>query len=68
MKLNGQEITQAELRAECEAALDDKAVTNISGWTEPNCDVPCDESAYRERLVANGPVFVEKVKEALKFD
>lgn len=48
--------------------MEDRAVTNISGWTEPNSDTPCDEIAYRERLKRNAPVLHKKNSEALFFD
>lgn len=48
--------------------MEDRAVTNISGWTEPNSDTPCDEIAYRERLKRNAPVLHKKISEALSFD
>jgi len=48
--------------------MDDKAVTNISNWREPNSDDPCDEEAYRARAFANAEVINAKILEALTFD
>jgi hypothetical protein len=48
--------------------MEDKAVTNISGWTEPNKDAPCDEQEYRDRALRNGPALNAKIKEALSFE
>lgn len=61
-------ITPEEIHAICMDAMEDKAVTNISGWTEPNSDEPCDETAYRQRLGANAPDYMAKVREALSFE
>lgn len=61
------EITNGEIREMCLEAMRDKAVTNISGWTEPNSDEPCDESVYRKRLAENAPGYIAKIKGALKF-
>ena len=47
-------------------AMNDPAVTAISGWTETNCDVNCDEEAYRHRLDANASVLHEKIDEAIE--
>lgn len=60
--------TLEELQTMCEEAMEDNAVTNISGWTEPNSDTSCDENAYRKRLCKNASVFNEKITEALKFE
>ena len=46
----------------------DKTVTNVSGWTEPNSDEPCDEQAYRDRIDNNAPILIKKLKEALTFE
>ena len=54
-----------ELRQKYADVMEDQAVTNISGWTEPNSDTPCDEIAYRERLKRNAPVLHKKICEAL---
>lgn len=61
-------LTRENLRLKCEEAMKDKAVTSISGWTEPNSDKPCDEEEYRQRLQDNGQIFIEKIKEALSFE
>lgn len=47
-------------------AMEDPAVTAISGWTEPNHDVACDEEAYRLRLNANANILHKKIDEALE--
>jgi len=57
-----------ELRTKYADVMEDKAVTNISGWTEPNEDEQCDEQAYRDRALANGEKLNEKIKEALSFE
>lgn len=54
--------------AELAEVMNDKAVTNISGWTEPNSDVPCDEVAYRKRLTENAETLHKKIDEALRFE
>lgn len=48
--------------------MEDKAVTIILGWTEPNSDAPCDENAYRERLEKNAAALNQKIAEALRFE
>ena len=53
---------------ELQAVMEDKAVTNISGWTEPNFDTQCDEEAYRDRLKKNSSVLHAKINEALHFE
>lgn len=53
---------------EYEEIMKDKAVTNISGWTEPNNDTPCDEKVYRKRLSDNAATIHTKIEEALKFE
>lgn len=63
-----EKLERDEINALCEEAMKDKAVTNISGWTEPNSDEPCDEEAYRMRLAEQGSTYMAKVKEALKFE
>ena len=60
--------TLDELRRKYADVMADQAVTNVSGWTEPNHDEPCDEYAYRERLHKNAPILFDKINEALKFD
>lgn len=57
-----------EFREQYAEVMADEAVTNISGWTEPNSDEPCDEQAYRERLDKNAPILIEKLKAALTFE
>jgi hypothetical protein len=57
-----------ELRTKYADVMDDKAVTNISGWTEPNADKPCDEQAYRDRALINAEKLNAKLKEALSFE
>ena len=57
-----------ELRAKYVDVMDDKAVTNISGWTEPNTDELCDEQEYRDRALANADELNAKIKEALSFE
>ena len=57
-----------ELRSKYADVMDDKAVTNISGWTEPNEDEPCDEQAYRDRALKNAEKLNAKIKEALSFE
>ncbi len=47
---------------EYDVVMEDKVITNIAGWVEPNNDGPCDESAYRDRLEKNGPVFQKKTQ------
>ena len=56
------------LEREIEAVMEDKAVTNVSGWTIPNTDSKCDEAAYRERLEKNASILFEKFDKALRFD
>lgn len=54
--------------ASYEEVMADKAVTNISGWTEPNEDRPCDEKEYRKRLHEQASDYHKKVAEALSFE
>lgn len=49
-----------ELRQKYADMMEDQAVTNISGWTEPNSDTSCDEIVYQERLKRNAPVLHKK--------
>lgn len=51
-----------------EEIMENRAVTNIAGWTEPNHGGPCDEDAYRARLSKNGPIFQQIEAEVFKFD
>jgi len=57
-----------ELREKYADVMEDKAVTNISGWTEPNTDAPCDEQAYRDRALVNTEKLNAKIKKALSFE
>jgi hypothetical protein len=57
-----------ELREQYKDVMEDKAVTNISGWTEPNDDKPCDEQTYRDKAIANGQILHDKIKEVLAFE
>jgi len=57
-----------ELRKKYADVMDDKAVTNISGWTEPNTDEPLDEKEYLERALKNADALNAKLKEALSFE
>jgi hypothetical protein len=57
-----------ELRVKYAEEMSDNAVTNISGWTEPNNDKSCDEQNYRDRALANADALNAKIKEALSFD
>jgi hypothetical protein len=57
-----------ELRAKYADVMSDKSVTNMSGWTEPNNDKPCDEQEYRDRALSNAEVLNEKLKQALSFE
>lgn len=52
--------------ADLEAVMADSAVTVLSGWTEPNTDEPCDETAYRDRLSANHAGYAAKINEAIE--
>jgi hypothetical protein len=57
-----------ELRAKYADVMSDKSVTNISGWTEPNTDSPCDEQGYRDRALRNADDLNSKIKDALSFE
>lgn len=48
--------------------MEDKAITNVAGWIEPNNDLPCDEKEYRRRLEKNGPIFQQKAQEVFNFE
>lgn len=51
---------------EIEKVMNDKAVTNISGWTlGDSATSEENEEEYRERLAKNGPIFHQKINEAL---
>jgi hypothetical protein len=47
--------------------MEDKAVTNMSNWREPNADDPCNEQEYLDRALKNGKALNDKLKEALSF-
>jgi hypothetical protein len=57
-----------ELRVKYADEMADKAVTNISGWTEPNSDKPCDEQEYLDRALRNADALNAKIKESLSFE
>lgn len=54
-----------ELRKKYAKVMSNQAVTNISGWTEPNEDEECDEQAYMDRILSNSDVLNKKIQEAL---
>ena len=56
-----------ELHKECADVMDNKAVTKISRWTDPNADKKCDEQAYRNRGLANAGKLNAKLEEVLAF-
>ena len=53
---------------ELKSVMADQAVTNVSGWTEPNSDSECDEETYMRRMASNATVLHSKIKEAMRFD
>jgi len=57
-----------ELRAMYADVMEDRAVTNVSNWTEPNTDEPFDEQEYLERAKNNADALNAKLKEALTFE
>ena len=57
-----------ELREKYADVMSDKAVTNVSRWTEPNSAPPCDEQAYRDRVLNNAEKLNDKIKDALSFE
>lgn len=59
---------RAQSPPDYQAVMDNKAVTNVAGWTEANNDGPCDEAAYRERLKKNGPIFQRRTEEVFNFE
>jgi predicted RNase H-like HicB family nuclease len=48
--------------------MSDKSVTNISGWTEPNSDEPCNEQEYLDRALRNAGILNAKINEALTYE
>lgn len=46
-------------------AMENPAVTAISGWTEENFDTKCNEDTYRSHLDENAPILHTKIEEAL---
>jgi hypothetical protein len=56
------------LRAKYADVMSDKAVTNISGWTESSTDELCNEQEYRDRALANANKLNAKITEALSFE
>jgi len=56
-----------ELREKYADVMDDKAVTNVSNWIEPNTDAPFDEQEYLDRAKKNADALNSKLKEALSF-
>ena len=57
-----------ELREMYADVMEDKAVTNMSNWREPNSDNPCNEQEYLDRALKNGKALNDKIKEALSFE
>ena len=57
-----------ELREKYADVMDDKAVTNVSGWTEPNAAEPFDEQGYLDRALKNADALNDKLKKALSFE
>jgi hypothetical protein len=54
-----------ELREKYKDAMANKAVTRISGWTEPNSDTPYDEGEYLARNALYGDKLCDKIEAAL---
>jgi len=57
-----------ELREKYADVMNDKAVTNVSNWTEPNTGEPFDEQEYLNRAKKNADALNAKLKEALAFE
>ena len=57
-----------ELRKVYADVINNKAVTNISFWTEPNTDEDFDAQAMLNHALENGDALNAKLDEALRFD
>jgi len=50
------------------AVMENKAVTKVSGWTEPNEDSRCNEQEYQKRAISNIEKLNATMKEAVLFE
>jgi hypothetical protein len=50
------------------AVMENMAVTNASGWTEPNEDSPCNEQEYQKLAISNIEKLNASIKEAILFE